>query len=79
MSYIFKTCKMLAALALAPLSLLTPGTALSQTNAAATAAQVADLPQAMLVMDCSGSMWGSVNGEAKFQVLNDIVDRKFDD
>ena len=79
MSYMFKTCKMLAALALAPLSLLTPGTALSQTNAAATAAQFADLPQAMLVMDFSGSMWGSVNGEAKFQVLNDIVDRNFDD
>ncbi len=77
MSTLSQRLKLFATLALAHVSMALPGTALSQTNAAA--AQFADLPQAMLVMDFSGSMWGSVNGEAKFQVLNDIVDRNFDE
>ena len=77
MSTLSKRLKLFATLALAHVSMALPGTALSQTNAAT--AQFADLPQAMLVMDFSSSMWGSVNGEAKFQVLNDIVDRNFDE
>ena len=50
--------------------------AFSQTN---LAAQNDDRPEAMLVMDFSGSMWGAVNGEAKFEVLNSIIDRNFDE
>ncbi|MGB1147224.1 MAG: hypothetical protein ACPG4M_04970 [Alphaproteobacteria bacterium] len=41
-------------------------------------ALLSDRPDAMLVMDFSGSMWGQVNGRAKFQIANDVIQQRFD-
>lgn len=71
-----KPSKLLTAFALFLCSLSFANLAQSQNSAAA--AQSDDLPQAMLVMDFSGSMWGEVNGSAKFQVLQSIIDQNFD-
>ena len=71
-----KTLKRSAGLFLICLACAVSTPAFSQTN---LAAQNDDLPEAMLVMDFSGSMWGAVNGEAKYEVLNTIVDRNFDE
>ena len=71
-----KTLKRSAGLFLICLTFAVSTPAFSQTN---LAAQNDDLPEAMLVMDFSGSMWGAVNGEAKYEVLNTIVDRNFDE
>ncbi len=76
MSIILKPWLLLISLSLCLSSLSISGTAGAQN---AEAAQNGDRPEAMLIMDFSGSMWGAVNGAPKFEVLKDIIDRNFDE
>lgn len=68
--------KLLSGAVFAFFPLLFAGQAAAQLG---TEAQFADRPEAMLVVDFSGSMWGTINGRPKYEISNSIIERNFDE